>query len=315
MSKKFAPIKVAQIKTIPTWKQRLMQAISFILILGGLLLIGIGILMPLREQLILINNPPPSLPPAESPLTLADNPLPVNDNSPLTDPTTTLTPTPTPTFTPTPTSTPTFTPSPAAEAVELELLATPITPTVTPTPTDTVTPTPTATATPTATSTPDPFPPAQSPPARIVAEVINLDSTIIEIGWHQEEVNGKTISVWDVAENAAGWHKNSALPGHIGNTVLSGHHNILGEVFRYIVDFEPGDQITLYADDIEYHYQVEEKFIVKDKGEPPEVRRANARWIDHFDDQRLTLITCWPYNNNTHRVIVVAKPILEIATK
>ena len=26
------------------------------------------------------------------------------------------------------------------------------------------------------------------------------------------------------------------------------------------------------------------------------------------DDVRVTLVTCWPYTNNTHRVIVVAKP-------
>jgi LPXTG-site transpeptidase (sortase) family protein len=53
---------------------------------------------------------------------------------------------------------------------------------------------------------------------------------------------------------------------------------------------------------------VEEKFILKDKGEAPEVRKANGRWIGQFDDQRLTLVTCWPYTSNTHRVVVIAKP-------
>jgi LPXTG-site transpeptidase (sortase) family protein len=41
------------------------------------------------------------------------------------------------------------------------------------------------------------------------------------------------------------------------------------------------------------------------------VRQANARWIGPFNDERLTLVTCWPYTNNTHRVIVVAKPVDE----
>ncbi|MFQ5420553.1 MAG: sortase, partial [Anaerolineae bacterium] len=140
---------------------------------------------------------------------------------------------------------------------------------------------------------------------------INLDSEVVEVGWSQREINGQLVSVWDVAEYAAGWHRNSALPGHSGNIVLSGHHNILGEVFRYTVDLEVGDLITLYVDDFPYQYRVEEKFIVKDKGEPEEVRQANARWIGEFTDPRLTMITCWPYNNNTHRVIVVAKPYLE----
>ena len=26
-------------------------------------------------------------------------------------------------------------------------------------------------------------------------------------------------------------------------------------------------------------------------------------------DERITLITCWPYTSNTHRLIIVAKPI------
>jgi len=38
------------------------------------------------------------------------------------------------------------------------------------------------------------------------------------------------------------------------------------------------------------------------------VRQENARWIAPTDDERLTLVTCWPYTNNTHRVVVVAKP-------
>ena len=52
-----------------------------------------------------------------------------------------------------------------------------------------------------------------------------------------------------------------------------------------------------------------DKFIVKDKGEPEAVRRANAKWIGPFNEERLTLVTCWPYNNNTHRLIVIAKPV------
>jgi sortase A len=123
------------------------------------------------------------------------------------------------------------------------------------------------------------------------------------------------MSIWDVADYAVGWHKNSALPGHQGNIVLSGHHNINGEVFRYIVDLEAGDFITLYAGDRPYFYQVENKFIIKDTGEPDEVRRQNARWIGPFSDQRLTLIACWPYTNNTHRVIVIAKPMVDAETR
>ena len=153
-----------------------------------------------------------------------------------------------------------------------------------------------------------PIPPAADPPTRIVASAIGLDAKVVPVGWKAIDQDGQKVSVWEVAEYAAGWHKNSALPGQQGNVVLSGHHNIKGEVFRYIVDLKPGDAITLYADERPYTYTVVSRFVLKDKGEPATVREQNARWIGPFPDKRLTLVTCWPYTGNTHRVIVVAKP-------
>jgi sortase A len=155
---------------------------------------------------------------------------------------------------------------------------------------------------------PAPIPAATHPPTRIVAPAIELDGPVVPVGWKNATQNGQSISVWEVAEYAAGWHKSSALPGMGGNVVLSGHHNIKGEIFRYIVDLNPGDTITLYADDRPYTYTVESRFVLRDKGVSEQQRRENARWIGAFPDERLTLVTCWPYTNNTHRVIVIAKP-------
>jgi sortase A len=151
--------------------------------------------------------------------------------------------------------------------------------------------------------------PAGLQPTRIVAENIDLDSDIVAVGWNQIIEDNVTTNVWVVADFAAGWHQDSAGPGQGGNIVLSGHHNIKGEVFRYLVDIEAGSIISLYLGDRRYDYAVSDKFIVKDKGEPEAVRRANARWIGPFNEERLTLVTCWPFNNNTHRVIVIAKPV------
>lgn len=157
-----------------------------------------------------------------------------------------------------------------------------------------------------------PAPPGQPAAAltRIVAESIGLDTGVLEVGWQKVVQNGVETNVWIVADYAAGWHQNSALPGKGGNIVISGHHNIKGEIFRYIVDLEPGAIISLYdANNQRYDYYVEDKFIVKDKGEPEAVRRENAKWIGQFNEERLTMITCWPYNNNTHRVVVISKPV------
>jgi sortase A len=130
------------------------------------------------------------------------------------------------------------------------------------------------------------------------------------MGWNLVDRNGAMVSEWVVPEKAAGWHLNSALPGHNENVVLSGHHNIEGKVFRYVVDLEPGDEVTLYVEDIPYVYYVSEKYILKESGMPLRVRQKNAQWIMPTGDERLTLVTCWPYEwpGNSHRVIVVARP-------
>jgi LPXTG-site transpeptidase (sortase) family protein len=152
------------------------------------------------------------------------------------------------------------------------------------------------------------FPPAPAPPDRIAIPSIKLDSPIVPIGWYVVEQDGQQFSVWQVADYAVSWHKTSAYPGHGGNVVLNGHHNIKGEVFRYLVDVDIGDRILLYAGEQVYFYAVEQKMILKEKGETSEVRRQNASWIAPTDDERLTMVTCWPYTNNTHRLVIVAKP-------
>ncbi len=197
---------------------------------------------------------------------------------------------------------PTLVPSPSPT---LAPTATPWPPTPTPPPSPTPAP---PSPTPTPTAVPD-RPPADGPPTRIVAPAIGLDQPIIEVGWETTEENGQPTSVWVVADYAVGFHRGSAYPGHVGNTVLSGHHNIKGEVFRYVVDLQPGDEITLYVGDVPYRYAVTEKYLLADKNVPQEQRFENAKWIGYFPDERLTLVTCWPYENNTHRVIVVAKPV------
>ena len=57
-----------------------------------------------------------------------------------------------------------------------------------------------------------------------------------------------------------------------------------------------------------FTYLVDQVVILPDTNISDEQRIANARWIGPFDEERLTLVSCWPRNNNTHRIIVVAHP-------
>lgn len=157
-------------------------------------------------------------------------------------------------------------------------------------------------AAPRPTATPDAGP---QTPQRIVIPAIDLDAPVETVGWHV--INGA--SQWDVPDHfAAGWLKTSARLGEVGNTVLDGHHNIAGEVFRYLVDLKVGDEIEMYTNGQVLVYKVTARKILRDRDQPYEVRVKNAQWIQPTDDERLTLVTCWPYTTNTHRLIIVAKP-------
>lgn len=156
--------------------------------------------------------------------------------------------------------------------------------------------------------------PAESPqplaiPDRVYAPTIRLDTSVTPVGWKEvKTANGTTRLEWVVASYQAGWHKNSALPGQGGNIVLAAHNNMEGEIFRYIELLKPGDPIFLYAGGRKFKYIVSEKFAVQEKGVSEEKRRENAKWIGPFPEERLTLISCWPYTGDTHRMFVIAKP-------
>jgi sortase A len=185
-------------------------------------------------------------------------------------------------------------------------------PTIEPTPT--VEPTAANTTSPTPTAVPTQTPPATEPdtpqaPNRLVIPAIGLDAPVVTVGWSVVTQNGQQMSMWDVPNrHAAGWLKTSARAGERGNTVLDGHHNIAGEVFRDLVDLKEGDAIQLWAGDQAHDYVVSLLKILPEKGQPTSVRLENAKWIQPTADERLTLVTCWPYTNNTHRLVVVAVP-------
>jgi sortase A len=125
-----------------------------------------------------------------------------------------------------------------------------------------------------------------------------------------ETIAGKEFLQWFVPDEfAVGWHTTSAMLGETGNTVLNGHHNVFGEVFGSLVDVTEGDMIWVESDHYRYSYQITNKMILPEKYEQLDVRMNNAQWILPTVDQRLTLISCWPYESNTHRLIIVAIPL------
>ena len=146
-------------------------------------------------------------------------------------------------------------------------------------------------------------------PERIVIEKIGLDAPVEIAHTIDVDVDGKEVTQFLIPEEfAAGWHEDSAPLGVTGNTVISGHHNAFGKVFAHLVNLDIGDEITMLSGSHEFHYTIVNKLILPEKNESLEVRLNNARWIMPSTDERLTLVTCWPANSNTHRLVLVAVP-------
>ena len=83
---------------------------------------------------------------------------------------------------------------------------------------------------------------------------------------------------------------------------MSDLYRVMGEMER------SGDLIRLEAAGERFTYIVAQTMTLAEEGQPINVRQDNARWILPTDDERLTLVTCWPYLANSHRLVVVALP-------
>ncbi|MGA9531371.1 MAG: sortase [Anaerolineales bacterium] len=152
--------------------------------------------------------------------------------------------------------------------------------------------------------------PAGDVPVRLVIPKIGLDAPIVGAGLSMISLSGRRFYQWEApGYHAVGWHRDTALLGDHGNTVLNGHHNVDGEVFRDLHLLEQGDLIVIFGQDGEHRYRVSERLILKEKYQDPETRLANARWIQSTVGERLTLVTCWPYETNTHRLFIIAEPL------
>lgn len=135
--------------------------------------------------------------------------------------------------------------------------------------------------------TPIPIP-TQGPEqaTRIVIAAIDVDAAVVEgDGWEELKMG-------------VGQHIGSANPGERGNMVVSGHNDVFGEVFRRLGELMPGDEIIVYAGETPYRYLVREKRIVQ----PDEVSV-----MEPTTKAAMTLITCYPYLIDTHRLVVIAE--------
>lgn len=89
-------------------------------------------------------------------------------------------------------------------------------------------------------------------------------------------------------------------PGMLGNFVVAGHRSwTYGKQFSRLNELEAGDSIAVDTTKHSYKYTVTSKFLVK----PDDLSVLEQK----KDKAEMTLITCEPKYNPTHRLIVKAR--------
>jgi sortase A len=150
---------------------------------------------------------------------------------------------------------------------------------------------------------------------RLTIPALDLDAAVVPVAWEPVAEGTGWTSQWQTADNAVGHLVTSANLGEPGNVVLAGHHNTRGEVFRELSEIGlPGalvavgdDVVVMGADGGIYVYTIREWHRWEYATAPDEERRRQASYLEPTPDPTLTLVTCWPYESNTHRVVVVAE--------
>lgn len=135
--------------------------------------------------------------------------------------------------------------------------------------------------------TPLPMPtPGPEQATRIQIPIIDVDAPVVE---------GDD---WEPLKQGAGHHIGSANPGESGNCIISAHNDIFGEIFRDLPDLDLGDEIFVHTASQIYRYVITQKRFI----EPTDVSVMYPT-----SSPVLTLISCYPYGIDTHRIVVTAE--------
>ncbi|MGD2103959.1 MAG: class D sortase [Anaerolineae bacterium] len=103
---------------------------------------------------------------------------------------------------------------------------------------------------------------------------------------------------WETLKRGAGHHVGSANPGERGNCVISAHNDIYGEIFRDLPELRLGDEVVVHTATRSYRYVITQKRVI----EPTEVQV-----MEPTSSPVLTLLSCYPYGIDTHRIVVVGE--------
>lgn len=127
-----------------------------------------------------------------------------------------------------------------------------------------------------------------------------LELSIPKLNINQTIVQGTD---WEALKQGIGQVQNGANPSaERGNLALAAHNDIYGEFFRYLDKLEAGDEFFVRTKTRIYTYRVTSWEIVQ----PTDVHVLDVR-----GGATATLISCYPYGQNTKRIVVYAERVGE----
>jgi sortase A len=110
-------------------------------------------------------------------------------------------------------------------------------------------------------------------------------------------LKGTSEKVLDVG---AGYLEGTVYPGHEGNSAIAAHRSrTFGKMFNRLAEIHSGDEIVIETKEGLFRYVVYDKFIVKP---------TDLSVLKNSENEKIiTLITCHPLKNPTHRLIIKAR--------
>jgi LPXTG-site transpeptidase (sortase) family protein len=168
-----------------------------------------------------------------------------------------------------------------------------------------MTPLPTYTPTPIPTITPTPL-----PPVRLAIPAIGVNAAIKETYPVLHQTWSGSEYIWEVPAFVVGHYHTSGRPTQGTNIVFIGHNNTEGSVFAHLSKLEPGDRIIIYDAEEAFPYSVQKKTIFPYVGQEKEANAKLKAYAAPTSQEQVTLISCWPYSTNAHRIVVIAAPFL-----
>ncbi len=138
------------------------------------------------------------------------------------------------------------------------------------------------------------FPPKIDRPPKTIETALSIN--IPRLNKEETIVQGTD---WEALRQGVGQVQNGYTPDDaIGNVVLAAHNDIYGEIFRELDQLQVGDRFDIRTQTRVYTYMVTGTEVV----DPDAVHVMDGK-----GEAMSTLISCYPYGQNTQRYIVYAK--------